>query len=82
MNQNLYGEKITQMKMKYYAHSLEGRPAEDWQPLEEHLKNVAEKARLFADAFRAGDWGCLAGLWHDVGKFQRNLRGDIELEPG
>jgi len=57
------------MKMKYYAHSLEGRPPVEWQPLDEHLKNVAEKARSLADAFRAGDWGCLAGLWHDVGKF-------------
>jgi len=27
----------------YYAHSKEGKPKEEWQPLEEHLKNVAEK---------------------------------------
>ena len=30
------------MGKKYYAHSLEGRPIEEWQPLEEHLENVAE----------------------------------------
>ena len=29
---------------KYYAHSLPGRPPSDWQPLEQHLKNVAELA--------------------------------------
>ena len=37
------------MEKKYYAHSLEGKPPEEWQPLEEHLKNVAELARSFAD---------------------------------
>ena len=56
------------MAKKYYAHTLDGKPPSDWQPLEEHLKNVAEMARLFADAFHAGDWGYLAGLWHDLGR--------------
>ena len=50
------------MTEKYYAHSVEGKPPSEWQPLDEHLKNVAEKARSFAEAFGAGDWGCLAGL--------------------
>jgi CRISPR-associated endonuclease/helicase Cas3 len=50
------------MAKKYYAHSLEGEPPDKWQPLEEHLKNVAEMARAFADTFGAGDWGYLAGL--------------------
>jgi len=73
---------------KYYAHSLDGKPPSGWQPLEEHLKNVAEMARSFADDFGAGDWGYLAGLWHDIGKysddFQRMLRakdgGDAHIE--
>jgi hypothetical protein len=29
------------MAKKYYAHSLDGKTPSDWQPLEEHLKNVA-----------------------------------------
>jgi hypothetical protein len=29
------------MDKKYYAHTLDGKPPSDWQPLEEHLKNVA-----------------------------------------
>jgi hypothetical protein len=33
------------MTHKYYAHSLEGKPPSEWQPLDEHLKNVAEKTR-------------------------------------
>ena len=62
----------------FYAHSREGEPPEKWQTLEEHLKNVAEMARGFAEEFGAGEWGYLAGLWHDLGKysleFQRMLR--------
>jgi HD superfamily phosphohydrolase YqeK len=56
------------MTEKYYAHNLEGRPPSDWQSLKEHLKNVAEMVRSFADAFNAEEWGYLAGLWHDVGR--------------
>jgi hypothetical protein len=33
------------MKDKYYAHSQEGKPTEDWHLLEDHLKAVAEMAR-------------------------------------
>ena len=68
---------------KYYAHSLEDdlNPIL-WQLLEDHLKNVADKASEFADVFNARDWGYIAGLWHDVGKysdaFQRRIRGSKE----
>jgi hypothetical protein len=29
------------MERKYYAHSLEGKPPSEWQPLEEHLKKIS-----------------------------------------
>lgn len=58
------------MTQKFYAHSLEGRPEEEWQPLKDHLKNVAALAGSFAGKFGARDWGYLAGLWHDLGKYQ------------
>lgn len=35
------------MDKKYYAHTLDGKPPSDWQPLEEHMKNVVEIARSF-----------------------------------
>ena len=56
------------MQGEYYAHSLDGKPPKYWQPLEEHLKNVAEIARTFADAFGAGEWGYMAGLCKTVQK--------------
>jgi len=54
---------------KYYAHSLEGRPPSEWQPFEEHLKNVAAMARKFGDFFGSGDWGYLSWLWHDLEEY-------------
>jgi CRISPR-associated endonuclease/helicase Cas3 len=58
----------SRLVMDYYAHSLEGKPPEEWQPLEEHLCNVAEMAAEFASSFGAKDWGALAGQHHDLGK--------------
>ena len=55
------------MTKKYYAHSKENQPPINWQPLEDHLNNVAKMARSFAEPFGAGDWAYLAGLWHDLG---------------
>lgn len=42
-----------------------------WQVhgLEEHLRAVAELAGRFAAPF-GGEWAYLAGLWHDLGKYQ------------
>lgn len=54
--------------MKYYAHSLEGEPPEKWQPLEDHLQNVAKMAGEFAAVFGAKEWSSIAGELHDFGK--------------
>lgn len=59
-----------------YAHSTNG-PIDAWEPLEEHLRMVAEGdvslgvagAADFADAFGAADWGRVLGWWHDLGKY-------------
>ena len=71
------------MNKKYYAHSLEGRPVEEWQPLVEHLENVAAIASEFAKPFGGAEWACLAGLLHDKGKeskaFQAYLRRANEI---
>lgn len=69
----------------FYAHSSK-EDGKEWQTLEEHLKNVAEIAGKFADKFKQKDWGYLAGLWHDLGKysdeFQDYLRdSNVEIEP-
>lgn len=80
------------IEKSYYAHTKEGRPPEEWQPLGDHLTRVAELTRSFADEFGAGEWGYLAGLWHDLGKYSKEFQkylsssGDpdahIEAKPG
>ncbi len=39
------------MTEPFYAHSLPGKPPTEWHLLEEHLKNVAELERSFANKF-------------------------------
>jgi len=74
-----------------FAHTSQTRP---WEPLETHLLEVAALAKEFAEAFRAGKWGEIAGRCHDLGKaskeFQDYLRiprqgedaGEQEASPG
>jgi CRISPR-associated endonuclease/helicase Cas3 len=60
--------------------------------LEDHLHGVATLVEAFTAAFNADDWGKVAGLWHDLGKyrsdFQRYIRSasgydaHIETAPG
>jgi CRISPR-associated endonuclease/helicase Cas3 len=52
----------------FFAHSIGGRAEENWHRLEDHLKCTAELAASFADEFGCGEWGYIAGLWHDLGK--------------
>ncbi len=76
--------------MEFYAHSIEGKPVDDWHRLEEHLKGTAELAASFAAEFGCGEWGRIAGLWHDLGKFSENFQkmllasadAHIETQPG
>lgn len=70
--------------MALYAHSKEGAGEEDWQTLLDHLMQVAETARGFAEEFHAGEWGYAAGLRHDRGKatveYQRRLYGGPKVD--
>lgn len=67
---------------KYYAHSLESKPMSEWQPLEEHLNNVAAICSIFASAFCSGEWGYLAGVWHDLGKYLCEFQSMIRRAAG
>jgi CRISPR-associated endonuclease/helicase Cas3 len=66
----------------YYAHSAPlSRPSRDaWEPLRDHLRDVSERAALFASVFGATEEARLAGLLHDLGKyserFSRRLAGE------
>ena len=60
----------------FIAHRAEdGRE----QPLIDHLNGTAQRARLFAEPFGAGEPAYMMGLSHDIGKysdeFQKRVRG-------
>jgi CRISPR-associated endonuclease/helicase Cas3 len=55
--------------MAYYAHSVAGRPEEEWEPLARHLAEVANGARSRGRRFGAESLAELAGRIHDLGKY-------------
>ena len=65
----------------YWAHSGEAPDKSDWQPLEEHLQNVADLAAEHAAKFGAAEWGRMAGLLHDAGKVSEAFQDYIEGKP-
>ncbi len=42
--------------MQYYAHSTEKTDKSDWQPLTEHLEEVAERAEKLARNLMPGNF--------------------------
>jgi CRISPR-associated endonuclease/helicase Cas3 len=50
--------------------------------LEEHLRDVAQLAALFASNLGASDWANLAGLWHDFGKYSPDFQSYIRSRSG
>jgi len=72
----------------HYAHSLEGEGQDEWEPLEAHLRLVAEGdggfpgAEGFAGAFGAGQWGQVLGWWHDLGKYSADFQDYLNSSNG
>lgn len=63
----------------HFAHSTKNPDRSDWQPLFEHLEEVAGLAATRAEKFGAALAAGLAGRLHDLGKyaeaFQRYIQG-------
>ena len=67
---------------EYYAHSLDGEPPEKWQRLEDHLFQTAEISSRNAAVFGADEWGRIAGLWHDLGKYAPEFQAKLMVANG
>lgn len=67
------------MATQLYAHSLDSRPIEEWEPLAAHHDAVAKRAAGFAEPFGWAALADAAGRLHDIGKaspaFQRYIKG-------
>jgi CRISPR-associated endonuclease/helicase Cas3 len=68
--------------MGFIAHA---KPSSDggwhFNDLEDHLRGVARRARENAASF-GPDWAYLAGLWHDLGKYQAAFQAYLRCAAG
>ncbi|PAY19701.1 hypothetical protein CKO51_09835 [Rhodopirellula sp. SM50] len=68
----------------FYAHSLPGRPPEEWETLEQHMQNVAIGDEVTPGAgdnasyFSAREMGEMAGWLHDLGKASTAFQDHIK----
>lgn len=69
--------------MDLFAHSIQGTPTDDWEPLLCHLQRTATLAECFSKPFGAASLGATLGWLHDLGKvkpdFQAKLFGEQNL---
>ncbi len=59
-------------------------PTGKWEMhfLDEHLREVAKLASMFAEHFESADWASAAGLWHDLGKYSTEFQLYIKSVSG
>ncbi len=68
--------------MKYYAHSKENAPVDEWQTLEEHSDAVAKMAAEFAKPFYSAQWAWWLGELHDLGKARLSVQNYLKVSNG
>jgi len=66
------------------AHVRQEPQSDRWyeQSLSDHLLSTASQAEIFAGRFGNGDWAYLAGLWHDLGKFNPEFQTYLKQASG
>jgi CRISPR-associated endonuclease/helicase Cas3 len=68
--------------MPYYAHTVDGKSDEAWEPLLRHLLEVAAGAAEHGERFGAGELAHAAGLLHDLGKYSEAFQARLRGRPG
>lgn len=69
------------MKNRYYGHTKENEEPSKWQPLIEHLSQVAELAGMNAKKFDCEVLGNLIGMAHDIGKYSQAFQDRLFGSP-
>jgi CRISPR-associated endonuclease/helicase Cas3 len=68
---------------QYLAHVREHEDGSfEIHDLEDHLRAVAKGTEAFAKGFGGDEWGHLAGLWHDLGKYSHLFQSYISHKSG
>jgi CRISPR-associated endonuclease/helicase Cas3 len=57
--------------MEYYAHTIAGKPEDEWHKLSCHLLGTSEMAASFANSTDYAKIFRIAGYLHDLGKYQQ-----------
>jgi CRISPR-associated endonuclease/helicase Cas3 len=63
--------------LKYFAHSTDNESRADWQLLREHLNDTADRAEQFGQRLGIAKAARLAGLLHDLGKYNREFQARL-----
>jgi CRISPR-associated endonuclease/helicase Cas3 len=66
--------------MNFIAHVRKG--TSEIHELADHLQATAELAAKFAEDMESEEWARLAGLWHDLGKYQPAFQNYIKKSSG
>jgi CRISPR-associated endonuclease/helicase Cas3 len=66
------------MPTQFFAHSTKAEDKHNWQGLAAHSHGVAELAAAFGETFGIGRSARLAGLLHDLGKYNPAFQAYIE----
>ena len=65
----------------HYAHSLDDASEEFWEPLIDHLTEVGDETARRASKFGWSEFGNVAGLLHDLGKYKPAFQDYIRKKP-
>ena len=63
---------------EYYAHSADPVAHEKWHRLSAHLEDTGVRAAAFLESVSCSDFGRVAGLLHDAGKYTREFQARLE----
>lgn len=69
-------------KQEFYGHTNGSLDKKSWQPLKEHLQNVANLTKKFAGKFNESNWGYIADSWHDFGRYSAEFQKSTNTVDG